>query len=359
MAVVITHGAAAQSASGPAQYDAMIARHAAANGVPETLVRRVIVRESRYNPKAYNRGHYGMMQIKHATAKGMGYQGDAAGLLDADTNLTYAVRYLAGAYRTAGGNHDRAVQLYASGYYYEAKRKGLLDQVGMGRRGSAVFAQAIEMAPHARAKAPAQVVANAAKPATVVTTTVATAEPRQPRVIAVNAAPALASAAPLPPTRPATTIAVAAAPQIAAQPATPGVMPSTVAGSRIAAASDAIGGFDRTAPGAAPATPVATASAYSNGRDDATAAFAKLTPPANAAAVPLPPIAPRATAAAAAKPGATVAAKPAPVDAPKTVAMAAAPLPPVREPAVETTAAISQPAAKLAPPRDRRPFARK
>ncbi|MFD1333660.1 transglycosylase SLT domain-containing protein, partial [Methylopila musalis] len=207
LAVVFTHGAAAQTASGPAQYDAIIARHAAVNGVPETLVRRVIVRESRYNPKAYNRGHYGMMQIKHATAKGMGYRGDAAGLLDADTNLTYAVRYLAGAYRTARGNPDRAVQLYASGYYYEAKRQGLLDQVGMGRRGASVFAQAMEMAPHGRAKAPATVVASAEKPAVVTTATAtakpavvtATAEPRQPRVIAVNVAPALASAAPLPP----------------------------------------------------------------------------------------------------------------------------------------------------------------
>ena len=48
-----------------------------------------------------------------------------AGLLDAETNLTYAVKYLAGAYRTAGGNQDRAVSYYASGYYYAAKRQGL------------------------------------------------------------------------------------------------------------------------------------------------------------------------------------------------------------------------------------------
>ena len=30
--------------------------------------------------------------------------------------MTYAVKYLAGAYRAAGGNADRAVSLYASGY---------------------------------------------------------------------------------------------------------------------------------------------------------------------------------------------------------------------------------------------------
>ena len=41
------------------------------------------------------------MQIKHATARGVGYTGSASGLFDAETNLTYAVRYLAGAYRAA------------------------------------------------------------------------------------------------------------------------------------------------------------------------------------------------------------------------------------------------------------------
>jgi soluble lytic murein transglycosylase-like protein len=55
----------------------------------------------------------------------MGYTGAPSGLLDANTNLTYAVRYLAGAYRVAGGNPDRSVSFYANGYYYAAKRRGL------------------------------------------------------------------------------------------------------------------------------------------------------------------------------------------------------------------------------------------
>jgi soluble lytic murein transglycosylase-like protein len=58
----------------------------------------------------------------------MGYRGSAAGLLDADTNMTYAVKYLAGAYHAADGNAYRAVQYYAAGYYYAAKSKGLLDK---------------------------------------------------------------------------------------------------------------------------------------------------------------------------------------------------------------------------------------
>lgn len=105
--------------------DALIARHAAANNVPEELVRRVIKRESGGNPRVVSKGNFGLMQIKLATARGLGYRGTAAGLLDADTNMTYAVKYLAGAYHVAGGNHGRAVHYYAAGYYYAAKSKGM------------------------------------------------------------------------------------------------------------------------------------------------------------------------------------------------------------------------------------------
>jgi soluble lytic murein transglycosylase-like protein len=107
-----------------ADYEAMVATHAQANGVPAELVHRVIVRESRYRPHLVGRGGtIGMMQIKLATARGLGYTGTAEGLLDPETNLTYAVRYLAGAYQAAHGNHDRAVAYYAGGYYYVAKRQ--------------------------------------------------------------------------------------------------------------------------------------------------------------------------------------------------------------------------------------------
>jgi soluble lytic murein transglycosylase-like protein len=106
-----------------AQYETLVASHAQANGVPEALVHRVIVRESRYQPHLIGRGGtIGLMQIKLATARGLGYSGDAQGLRDPDTNLTYAVKYLAGAYRAANGDHNRAMHYYASGYYASAKR---------------------------------------------------------------------------------------------------------------------------------------------------------------------------------------------------------------------------------------------
>lgn len=104
--------------------DASIARHAAANGVPLELARRVVKRESSGNPRAVSKGNYGLMQIRLGTARAMGYRGNAQGLLDAETNMTYAMRYLAGAHRAARGNHDRSVALYARGYYYEAKAQG-------------------------------------------------------------------------------------------------------------------------------------------------------------------------------------------------------------------------------------------
>jgi hypothetical protein len=101
-----------------AEYDALVATHARANAIPEVLVHRVIVRESRYQPALVGRGGtIGLMQIKLATARGLGYTGTAEGLRDPDTNLTYAVRYLAGAYRAANGDHKRAMHYYASGYY--------------------------------------------------------------------------------------------------------------------------------------------------------------------------------------------------------------------------------------------------
>jgi soluble lytic murein transglycosylase-like protein len=115
----------AEQREGHGELDTMIARHAQANGLPEALVHRVVIRESRYSPRVIGAGGaMGLMQIKTATAREMGYTGSPAGLLDPETNLTYAVRYLASAYRVAGGNADRAVANYARGYRDVTPREG-------------------------------------------------------------------------------------------------------------------------------------------------------------------------------------------------------------------------------------------
>ena len=51
--------------------------------------------------------------------------------------MTYAVKYLAGAYKVAGGSEGGAVANYARGYYHQAKRQNLSPYEAPG---SAAFA---------------------------------------------------------------------------------------------------------------------------------------------------------------------------------------------------------------------------
>lgn len=110
---------------------ALVRKYAHVHEIPEELLHRVIRRESGYNPAARNGPYYGLMQIMPQTAQTMGYRGAPDGLLDAETNLKYAGRYLRGAWLVADGNQDEAVGWYSRGYYYEAKRKGLLEETGL------------------------------------------------------------------------------------------------------------------------------------------------------------------------------------------------------------------------------------
>ena len=115
----------------PTPVDGLISKYASLYDVPESLIRRVVQRESGFNPAARHGPYYGLMQIRHDTARSMGYDGGAAGLLDAETNLRYGVKYLRGAYIVAGYNSDGAVRYYSRGYYYDAKRLGLLEEAGL------------------------------------------------------------------------------------------------------------------------------------------------------------------------------------------------------------------------------------
>lgn len=99
--------------------------------VPRTLVHRVIQRESDYRPRARNGPYYGLMQILPATARGMGFRGKPSDLLDAQTNLTYAVKYLRGAWMVSDGSEPKAVMWYARGYYYEARNRCMLRATGL------------------------------------------------------------------------------------------------------------------------------------------------------------------------------------------------------------------------------------
>jgi soluble lytic murein transglycosylase-like protein len=111
--------------------DALITAYAAEYDVPASLIHRVVQRESGYNTRARHGPYWGLMQIRHDTARSMGYSGPASGLLDPATNLKYGVKYLAGAYLVANHNPDQAVRNYSRGYYYQAKSRGLLKATGL------------------------------------------------------------------------------------------------------------------------------------------------------------------------------------------------------------------------------------
>lgn len=115
------------------ELDALIARYADHHGIPLALLRRVVERESTFNPTARNGPYWGLMQILPQTAQSMGYRGSPEGLLDAETNLLYAGKYLRGAYLVADGDPDLAVRYYSRGYYYHARDRGMLEVTGLGK----------------------------------------------------------------------------------------------------------------------------------------------------------------------------------------------------------------------------------
>ncbi|MFT5064910.1 MAG: soluble lytic murein transglycosylase-like protein [Yoonia sp.] len=110
---------------------ALVNRYATIHDIPASLIHRVIQRESDYRPAARNGPYYGLMQILPQTARTMGHRGPASDLLNAETNLIYAGKYLRGAWLVSDGDEATAVSWYARGYYYEAKRRGLLVETGL------------------------------------------------------------------------------------------------------------------------------------------------------------------------------------------------------------------------------------
>jgi len=109
----------------------LINRYADLYEVPRSLVHRLAIRESTHRPNARNGPYYGLLQILPQTARTMGFRGQPEELLDAETNLKYAVRYLRGAWLLSDGSQDTAIMWYAKGYYYEAKRRGMLVETGL------------------------------------------------------------------------------------------------------------------------------------------------------------------------------------------------------------------------------------
>jgi soluble lytic murein transglycosylase-like protein len=105
-----------QASAAPNQYASLIARHAAANGVPVELAQAVVRHESNFNARVTGRaGEVGLMQIKLSTARGIGYRGTRKQLYDPATNLAWGMKYLGQARKLAGGSECGTLSRYNGG----------------------------------------------------------------------------------------------------------------------------------------------------------------------------------------------------------------------------------------------------
>ena len=108
---------AGTGAATAAAYTTLVSRYAAANGVPVSLAHAVISVESNYRPNIRgSAGEIGLMQIKPATARMMGYTGNTKGLFNPETNIKYGMKYLGLAHQLAGGTTCGTILRYNAGH---------------------------------------------------------------------------------------------------------------------------------------------------------------------------------------------------------------------------------------------------
>jgi soluble lytic murein transglycosylase-like protein len=102
---------------GPGSYRALIETEARREGLAPEIAEAVMAVESGYNPAAIGGvGEIGLMQILPSTARMLGFAGSNADLAVPATNIRYGVRYLAQAWRLAGGDLCTAVMKYRAGH---------------------------------------------------------------------------------------------------------------------------------------------------------------------------------------------------------------------------------------------------
>ncbi|MFK0384435.1 MULTISPECIES: lytic transglycosylase domain-containing protein [Rhizobium/Agrobacterium group] len=98
-------------------YSDLIVKYAKRYGVPVNLAHAVVSVESKFNPKARgSAGEVGLMQIKPATARMMGFRGTAKALYDPETNIRWGMQYLATAHQLGGGEVCGTILRYNAGH---------------------------------------------------------------------------------------------------------------------------------------------------------------------------------------------------------------------------------------------------
>ena len=85
------------------------------HNVPSSLAIAVVTVESNWDAKALSRGNYGLGQIKCGTARGVGFNGKCAALLEPEVNLEYSMTYMRLALDQANDDQCMAVMLYNEG----------------------------------------------------------------------------------------------------------------------------------------------------------------------------------------------------------------------------------------------------
>lgn len=99
------------------RFSPLITKYAKQNGVSVELATAVIQIESNFNPKTRgSAGEIGLMQIKPATARLMGYSGRTKGLYDPETNIKFGMKYLAMAQDLGGGPTCNTILKYNAGH---------------------------------------------------------------------------------------------------------------------------------------------------------------------------------------------------------------------------------------------------
>ncbi|WP_269933385.1 lytic transglycosylase domain-containing protein [Aminobacter sp. HY435] len=103
--------------SGRQAYRAVASCEARARKLPAEFALAVMEIESRYDPEARGEaGEVGLMQVMPATARLMGFRGTPDELAAPRTNIVFGVRYLADAFRLAGGDLCTTVMKYRAGH---------------------------------------------------------------------------------------------------------------------------------------------------------------------------------------------------------------------------------------------------
>ncbi len=99
------------------KYSALINRYANEYGVASNLAHAVVRVESNFRANARGAaGEIGLMQLKPATARMMGYRGSTKGLYHPETNIKFGMKYLAKAQKLGGGSLCRTILKYNAGH---------------------------------------------------------------------------------------------------------------------------------------------------------------------------------------------------------------------------------------------------